>query len=150
MQLFSSLSAEEILTLAVYGEARGESIKGKIAVMNVIRNRTENIRRYGNIDYAYRSVYHAVILKKYQFSCFNEGNVNRKLLEKIALDFDRYLKKDLVLHEIFTLVKAKDYIMDIVYGANHYFSRYIEPPSWAKHMKYCCSVDNHLFFKDER
>jgi hypothetical protein len=38
---FKKLDKKQLLSLAIYGEARGEAIEGKIAVASVIMNRIE-------------------------------------------------------------------------------------------------------------
>ena len=54
-----------LLGLCVYGEARGESVLGQIAVSEVVFN------RYQPTDY---TVIEEILLQRLQFSCFNRGN----------------------------------------------------------------------------
>jgi Cell Wall Hydrolase len=58
-----------MLALAIYREARGEDLTGKVAVGCVIRNRVQHPGWYGRNWFA-------VITKPYQFSSFNVGDRN--------------------------------------------------------------------------
>lgn len=63
-------------TLTVYGEARGESYLGQVAVAEVIRTRTtRRLMSDGTIP--------GTIFKPKQFSCWNEGDPNRAAMAQI-------------------------------------------------------------------
>ena len=72
VQSWSDLMAKDgkldypvLLGLCVYGEARGESVLGQIAVSEVVFNRYQSTD-YGAIE--------EILLQPLQFSCFNRGN----------------------------------------------------------------------------
>jgi N-acetylmuramoyl-L-alanine amidase len=63
---------ETLLALCIWREARGEMVPTKTAVAWSIRNRVEQPRWWG-------TSYWSVILKPWQFSCFNENDPNATL-----------------------------------------------------------------------
>lgn len=63
-----------LLTLMLYGEARGEPMEGQMAVLQVVFNRAQ-MEVVANID--------SVLLKPYQFACFNRGNPTFSGLEHV-------------------------------------------------------------------
>lgn len=75
------LSAAQIMALTIYGEARGESTEGKIAVGSVILERVDHRLWDG------RTI-QEVCLRKWQFSCFLENDRNFGRLLNIAENWD--------------------------------------------------------------
>ena len=69
----------EVLSKTIYGEARGESLLGKIAVGHVVLNRVKAESWYGD------SI-EGVCRKKQQFSCFNLDDPNLPKLQAVTLD----------------------------------------------------------------
>src|SRR5690349_18676751 len=66
-----------LLAMCIFGEARGEEYEAKVGVGCVVRNRVGHQGKYGH-------GYQGVILKPYQFSCFNHGDPNApKLLHPL-------------------------------------------------------------------
>lgn len=65
--------AIDTLARTIWGEARGQGVAGMIAVANVVMNRVAKPGWWG------RDV-PSVCLKKYQFSCWNQGDPNLKKL----------------------------------------------------------------------
>jgi len=148
-RVFFDLSEDQLLTLLIYGEARGESWEGRIGVLNVVRNRVLEAPKYSDKVILSRnfSKYHSVILKEWQFSCFNFGNPNRKLLASIARDFIGTLKVGTILRDIYIVCRVKDFIVDNTNGANHYYAYYISPPRWVREMEETCRIGGHIFYK---
>ena len=62
----------DILTRTLWGEARGESLAGQIAVAWTIRNRVND----GKAKSGWGEGYACVCLKPYQFSCWNKNAPN--------------------------------------------------------------------------
>ncbi len=124
-----SLSDLEILTLTIYGEARGEPIEGQIAVGCVIRNRTNG------------KGFSQVCLAPKQFSCWNEHDSNRVILEKIAQKMIAgQVLNDNMLDQISWVAKGiiNNLIIDNTHGAKNYLTRKLfinNPPSWAQNLK---------------
>lgn len=69
---FAGQSSLTLLAMLVFGEARGETFEGKLAVANVPLNRLE--------AHGYGSDLTTIILRPWQFSCFNVKDPNRALL----------------------------------------------------------------------
>lgn len=122
----------EIAARTVYGEARGESYSGKLAVCWTIRNRTENPNWWG------RSVAE-VCLKPKQFSCWDDHNRIKMLQvglgDPIFADCMRA-----------TLEVVMGTALDLTLGADHYHAMSIRP-AWAKDERLTAIVGNHKFYK---
>ena len=73
---------EDVLIAArtVYGEARGESLVGKKAVVHVLMNRVA--KKIMDSD----STIAQAALRFKQFSCWNENDPNRLLLQRVDVD----------------------------------------------------------------
>ena len=127
----------EIMAKTIYGEARGEyrkeGIKALEAVGNVIMNRS----------LATSFPVSSICLQSKQFSCWNENDPNRKIIENATLSDPVFricyiVAKKIICGEVY----------DITGGANHYYSRYIKRiPYWVKGKKPITQIGNHLFFK---
>ena len=151
-KVFINLEENKLLALVLYGESRGESWQGKIAVLNIVRNRVIETPKYSDkiiIDISGGGcLYHAVMLKKWQFSCLNFEDSNRYLLESFADNWELAISKHPILSMIYFLCCIKDHLKDNTDGANHYFTVNIKPPSWSKQMINTTTIGNHIFFKD--
>lgn len=147
------LNELELLTLVIFGEARGLDHCGRLAVGCVVRNRV--IKNNTN--------YKIEILKPYQFSCFNPGDPNRELLERIAEKIVEY-KQNMLTEEIFNrldktilgegalfdcytcaLAVTKG-CQDITMGATHYIAIYCAMPRWIRGMRVTKVINKHIFF----
>ncbi len=134
------LSPMEIVGLTIYGEARGEPIEGQIAVGCVIRNR---------LHMTANKTYHDIILAPLQFSCWNETDTNRPMLEEMA---DKIITGQVPIEVKECLWVAKgiiDWVLkDNTTSAMNYLetSLYIiKPPKWATKMKVTRQIGNHTF-----
>lgn len=67
----------DVLTRTLYGEARGESDEGRIAVAWVVKNRAARPSWWGR-DIA------GVCTAPYQFSCWNKNDPNREKLISLS------------------------------------------------------------------
>ena len=74
------LTNGQVVGLTIYGEARNQSIDGRVAVGNVIKNRFLSTENFGGRTY--KDICFAVG----QFSCWHEDNENTKELIKSADD----------------------------------------------------------------
>lgn len=147
IKAFLSLEENKILSICLYGESRGESWPGIIACMNVIRNRVSKYSSFSDPAITPYGNYMAVIMKKYQFSCFLSADPNRLKLEHIATDFNSYRDTDTILGKIYFMCTIKEHIMDNTSGATHYFTDGITPPSWSQQMTQTIKIGHHMFFK---
>ena len=117
----------------VWGEARGETYKGKLAVAHVILNRAASPR--------WPVSAYDVVHQLWQFSAWNEGTANREKMENLSFDD---LNKECMEA---TLKAVGDLDSDPTEGATHYFATYIEPPSWADNLSETAQIGRHRFFR---
>jgi len=124
-----------LLTLLVKGEAENQSIEGMIAVGFVAMNRYRKGGWFGN-------TIPKVILKKKQFSCFNEDNVNKRRI--MAAKADKW----------WTFCFNAAYlaycnaVKDPTNGADHYHARSVKP-RWASKMTKTVEIGNHIFYRSK-
>ncbi|WP_370589754.1 cell wall hydrolase [Thermoactinomyces sp. CICC 10523] len=121
------VSPEELALLAhtVYGEARGESFKGQVAVAAVILNRVQS----DEFPHSIRGV----IYQPNAFTAVDDGQI--------------HLKPD---QEAYRAVKEALAGADPTHGALYYYNPEIATSTWmekkAKHRK-AIHIGNHLFLK---
>ncbi len=109
----------EYLAKTIYGEARGESIEAKYWVAWVIRNR---------VDARWRGqkTYESVVTDPYQFSCWNENDVNRPKLDN---------PKGIAWNECWEIavsVYTAPAFFNPIPRVFHYHDTSISPPSWTE------------------
>lgn len=128
----------ELLAGLIFGEARGESWLGKVAVAQVVRNRV-NKPGFWNWGCNWREV----MLMPKQFSCFNENDPN---LERIIRTKNRR-KHDFTWQECWSIAELVylDRIKDRLNGATHYCSVDVSP-SWIDGVKYLGTIGKHNFY----
>ncbi len=137
-----TLSEEEILSLTIYGEARGEKIEGQVAVGCVIRNRLERGDRYQEI-----------CLKREQFSCWNTSDPNYSTLIELAeiLNSGRNITNP-AYQQCLWVAKGiiDDLIKDNTNGSKNYLTNdrfHNNRPSWAKNLRSNpLEIGNQTFF----
>lgn len=154
------------MACTVFGEARGESFKGKLAVAFTIVNRAKRKRWYGEIQEIDRNFnmladgvkdhsIAAVCLKRLQYSCWNKAEQSqRELLNTIYYRWDQDRKPE-AFGEccracIYALLRFDENDMpieDITYGADHYFADWIPEPRWAKDMPQTTKIGRHTFYR---
>lgn len=135
--LYSSFFSIMLLSMLIWGEARGEDIIGKQAVAWVVRNRTYATRNYGK-------GWDGVMLRKKQFSCFNEADTNREKIEEIWFTMRTWKQ-----FRICFMVAIEVYLGfgdDPTMGATHYFVKGLQP-SWVRNMVQTAIIGNHIFWK---
>lgn len=122
----------DILARTIYGEARGESTLGKRAVACVIINRYNSKKWFSGANIA------ETCRKKWQFSCWNDGDPNKKKIENAtAIE----LAECLAIAEAFVDGKEKDFLC----GACHYHTTKLTP-KWAEGRRADFLIGNHLFY----
>lgn len=138
--MINKFSDVEIIARTLFGEARGEVEKVGIlaleAIASVIWNRwLKNPKKFGESP-------REVCLKPYQFSCWNNNDPNLKLLLQTTINHDTYS----LCHRV-----AEGFIagnsMDVTSGADHYHSRWIQPPNWAVGRMPVTEIGNHYFYR---
>jgi N-acetylmuramoyl-L-alanine amidase len=140
-KLFEDFTEEELLAACIWGEARGESRKGKIAIANVVMNRADHPRRWGN-------TIHSVILQPYQFSCFNPSDPNaEKILDRMWEDSDSGICMLLSSMAIEEELADVTQTYDDLPGATHYHNLSVSP-SWASRIQFLRQIGNHKFYRE--
>lgn len=139
------LPARAVLSLTVWGEARGEPVEGQVAVAWVIKNRAA--KRKQTIQ--------KVCLAPWQFSCWWEDSANATMLAARAetmlsghiMPEPRWLALLQRCHQV--LVGA---IPDPTGGADHYLTTTLyrgeDAPTWAGAMPVVATIGRHTFLKD--
>lgn len=146
---FGHLVPAQIMGLTIYGEARGESGAGKIAVGSVI------LERVDHRDWDGKTV-QEVCLCPYQFSCFLPNDPNFNALKMIAQDWEHKYLQSKDLQDCFHIA------LDLLAGrilrqsdiAENHAMQYLTTalrkskacPDWVRKMKRVATVDNHEFY----
>ena len=140
--IFSKLSPLSLLTLVLWGEGRGESIQGRIAIGCVIRNRVD----------ARKQDYKTVILAPQQFSCFSPagGDANYQAVLKAAeqspMD-DLWMETAWIAGGVLTRQ-----VRDVTGSATNYLTTqlyYDHPPAWALKCRVVKVVGSHTFLVEK-
>ena len=122
-----------LLALAVFLEARGESFDGKYAVANVALNRVRAHTWYG-------TTISEVLLKRYQFSCFNRKEPIHAYNDRILREYDAW--EECVQAVLLAYCGAG---MDNTGGADHYCAREANP-DWKTKFRKTAEIGRHEFF----
>ena len=124
----------DVTARTLYGEARGQSLDGIIAVASVVVNRA----RRG----AYGASPAAVCLRPWQFSCWNARDPNRAIIERVQPgDF---------IFDVCRLVASlaiRGLLHDPTGGATHYHTKGVAP-NWSRGKTPSAVIGDHLFFND--
>lgn len=148
-RIFLSLPVAKLLAITAYGEAAGEGGEGMLAVLNVIRNRTQYLNEFGdtNIYNLTSSPYHAVILKPYQFSMYNIRDPVRNIAERIGSNFDAEVNVNQSLSVAYNLAQMllANAVNDNTGGATHYHATSVTP-AWSKTMPVTGQIGRHIFY----
>lgn len=131
----------DILARTLWGEARGESLAGQIAVAWTIRNRVND----GKARSWWGEGYGGVCQKPYQFSCWNRGDPNFAYLSGAKqIPFRELAQAQIAAAQV---IAGK--VPDPTGGATHYFATtMLKPPGWVKGAKETLRLGRHIFFKD--
>ena len=156
------LTPLELIALTARLEAGTKGREGMQAVINVIHNRRihpkkrfiANPRIQGSSDILKetRSPYHAVILGKRQFSCYNLGDSQRTIAIQYTSSevFEAFRRNNLMLRTAVELCEDLRLggLVDITGGADHYYATYISDPLWTKAMVYRTTIGKHKFWSE--
>ena len=125
----------DIFARTIYGEARGESWTGKLAVAWTMRNRADNPGWWGKDIYS-------VCLKPWQYSCWLSTDPNAAVITQVTLDTSQF-------RECFAAAcLVYDHrISDPTSGATHYYALSMpKPPVWAGKLQPKGTIGNHRFY----
>ncbi|KQV21117.1 hydrolase [Pseudomonas sp. Root329] len=134
----------DILARTLWGEARGESLAGQIAVAWTIRNRVEmDLHKDGKSDW-WGEGYAGVCQAKYQFSCWNRNDPNYAYLSGAKpIPFREFAQAQIAADQV---LAGK--LPDPTGGATHYYATTMpKAPDWAAKAKQTLKLGNHVFFK---
>ena len=131
----------DVLARTLWGEARGESLVGQIAVAWTIRNRVND----GKARSWWGEGYTGVCQKPYQFSCWNRNDPNFAYLSGAKLiPFREFAQAQIAADQV---IAGK--VPDPTGGATHYYATSMKtPPAWAAKAKQTLKLGGHVFFKD--
>lgn len=121
----------QIVQNTIILEARGEPLRGQIAVAEVIRNRAIDSGRSMSDE----------CLRKWQFSAWND----RKLAERTL----RRARTPSTLESAKKAIKEALGGSDISKGARFYHAKGIKKPYWTKSTPFLEQINNHLFYGKE-
>jgi len=133
----------DVAARTVYGEARGETFSGMLAVAWVIRNRSEiDLWNDGRPDWWGETLFQ-VCKKAYQFSCWNKHDPNLQKL--MNLETTNGLYREALTAVCVALVSPiKE---DPTEGATHYHHKGVHP-RWATGKKHHYQHGPHLFYRE--
>ena len=126
---------EIYMAKTMWGEARGEGLAGMQAVGNVIMTRVDAGSWYG-------ASVKDVVLKPYQFSCWNANDPNRAKIDALT---EAQLESSMAWPLARQIIGVT--LPDITGGATHYHANSITP-KWAASMKKTAIIGNHIFYKE--
>lgn len=133
---YDNWSELELLTGLIVGEARGETMAGRIGVALTAATRAKYPKWWG------RNL-REVILCKRQFSCWLDHNADVIRLSWANKDATWQACRD-VAEDVYT-----GDVLDFIGGPTHYHAVSIFP-DWASGMKRLATVGHHIFYRDIR
>lgn len=143
----------ECMAQNIYFEARGEPIKGQVAVGNVVLNRVKS-KKYPNtvcgvIKQARLDPIKGIPAKyKCQFSWYCDGKSDKiqflKAYNKQYVEAD-YKAFMTAAHLAIQLLAGR--FGDTTNGSTHYYNPKKANPNWAQSMTHNVTYNNHMFFK---
>jgi spore germination cell wall hydrolase CwlJ-like protein len=134
------LRTVDTLARTIYGEARGEPVRGKEAVAAVVMNRVARAMERGG--WWWGSSVAEVCRRPWQFSCWNADDPNRHRIER-ADESDREFASCLRIARR----AIQGALADPTRGATHYHAQGITPP-WAAGREPSAVIGRHRFFND--
>lgn len=139
----AALSAQQVVAMTIWAEARAEPIEGEVAVGCVIRNRVLRPSRFGD-------TWQKVCLAKWQFSCWipQGGEANYRMLmarcEAALNGTQPWPAQALWIAE--GIISGA--IEDRVAKADHYYASWIpKPPKWALGVQPVAVIGVHRFYQ---
>lgn len=133
-------SAVDLLARTLYGEARGEGVRGMEAVAAVVMNRVRRSQRRG--WYWWGNTVEEVCLQPSQFSCWNANDPNRVAI--LSVD-----PQDPLFRVCVRIARraVAGVLKDPTGGATHYHAAGLEPV-WAVGREPSAIIGHHQFYND--
>lgn len=124
----------DVMARTLWGEARGESLEGKIGVAWVIKNRADKPSWWGK-DIT------GVCKAPWQFSCWLPNDPNRAKLLAVKTTDEMFRECLFIVAGVLS-----GNIPDPTKGANHYHAKSIKP-NWANGVEPTARLHNHVFYR---
>ncbi|MCR5224468.1 MAG: cell wall hydrolase [Alphaproteobacteria bacterium] len=125
----------DILARTIYGEARGELFKhgiaSLIAIANVVFNRLKK---------NFAPTVAEVCIAPYQFSCWNEHDINYKKIKEVTTECSVFR----TCREVAANVLAEKW-PDLTDGCDHYHNKAIKP-AWTMYLEPKRVFGSHYFY----
>lgn len=140
-QLIRDQDDDILLAMLLWGEARGEIVVGKWAVAQVVANRVRSGGWFGR-------GWESVMLKPWQFSCFNPSDPNRKkLFEPLKWASADIWQTCLYIARLAVLGK----LPDIVPGCRWYHAASLKKvPKFFSKLEVYQHIGNHIFYRKKK
>ena len=141
----TTLTIEDVIIAAktVWGEARGETQKGKLAVAHVLMNRWKNQRGQWVKD----DTLAKTCLRPWQFSCWNSNDPNLPKMQQVDLD-DKLFRECMIA----VLEAYNEPTKDPTWNSHHYITTHLLgkgfPKSWGAKKEPVVTIGVHAFFND--
>lgn len=130
----------DTLARTLYGEARGENVKGIEAVACVVLNRVKVADEHGG-KFWWGSDVQSVCRKPWQFSCWNENDPNRLKIMRVTQDDPCFAMCLRIARRA-----VNGLLRDFTEGSTHYHTLSIEP-KWAVGQVPLFILGNHAFYR---
>jgi N-acetylmuramoyl-L-alanine amidase len=140
----------DVLARTIFGEARGESLEGQIAVAWCIRHRAEfalaYVARHNHPHRLYGDGSIAAACKMpWQFSCWNENDPTHAAMLAVGLSNPAFQHANMVALQVIS-GRAEDGMP----GTTHYYNHAAvkHDPAWVQGAVLVATVGSHRFYKD--
>lgn len=131
----------DTLARTIYGEARGELVRGQEAVAAVVINRVRRARVRGG-RYWWGATIEEVCHKPWQFSCWNPNDPNREKIRTVTAENRTFQTCLRVARRA-----VSGTLKDATGGATHYHALGAAPV-WARRLAPCAEIGRHQFYND--
>jgi len=130
----------DIMARTIWGEARGEGLKGMEAVGCVIINRYKTSKIKGKFWWG--NNISEICKAPYQFACWNKKDANYEKIINITTNDKLFATAKRIASKLIRL----DNNYDITNCADHYHTISIRP-NWIDVDKVVANIGNHIFYK---
>lgn len=140
-QLLDNISrAVDVLARTIWGEARGEPLRGQEAIAHVVLNRRTVAQQYGRFWWGDDVI--EICQKPYQFSCWLDDDPNLAKLLMVNADNPIFATALRIARRAVNGALGADFTE----GATHYHARHITP-HWTKGRTPLAEIGNHIFYR---
>lgn len=130
----------DVLARTLWGEARGEGLRGLEGVAAVVLNRVNVAERHGG-RFWWGNTIIQVCQKPYQFSCWNRSDPSYRKLIAVGQDNAHFRAAMNVAKRA-----CDGALPDPTFGATHYHADYVAP-HWAKGQTPTAIIGHHIFYR---